>query len=792
MKTFKCITTLALLMPAMLTVAQTAFQTVKGHVTDKVSKTELPGVTITIMNTSPLLGTSSDVDGKFKIAQVPVGRYDIKAAYMGYKEIVLPNVLVTVGKEVDLELEMEEAVSELQEVTVSATKKNETVNDMSTVSARSFNMEEVNRYSGGHGDPSRLVANFAGVSAPNDSRNDIVVRGNSPTGILWRIEGLNIPNPNHFSTMGTTGGPVSALNTNVLKNSDFMTSAFAPEYGNATAGVFDLGFRNGNSDKREYAIQMGMFTGLEAMAEGPINREKGSSYLFAYRYSFTGLAQDMGMKMGTNATPKYQDLSFKINGGASRFGKLSLFGLGGISNIDFLHNKIDSSDIYADPTRDMYFKSRIGLVGLSHFIKVNDKSYFKTVIGATISENSNKQDTINKYQGDVAGAAENLRTSQVNYSFNTSFNSKVNARFNYKAGVIGELMSLNLYDAEVQGNDGWRTLWDSHDNTMLLQAYAQGKYVFSEKLSLTGGLHTQYLTLNGKTAVEPRLAAKYQLTGRHALSFGYGWHEQTQPLSIYFNKQYNADGTYTETNKNLDFLRSQHFVVGYDFLPAADWRIKTEVYYQYLSQIPVTAYASSYASINEGASFAPTKKTDLSGSGSGHNYGVELTLEKFFSKGYYGLFTASLYDSKYKASDNLERNTAFNGKYTLNLLAGKEIKVGKAQRNVITIDTKLTSAGGKYYTPVDLAASQLAQKQVLMGDAYSYSQRYPNYYRWDVKVGYRLNNVKHHFSQSFFIDFQNITNYKNVYAMGYNKKTNQVNTAYQTGFLPNFIYRINF
>ena len=150
-------------------------------------------------------------------------------------------------------------------------------------------MEEVNRYAGGRSDPSRLAANFAGVSSPDDSRNDIVIRGNSPTGVLWRIEGLNVPNPNHFSTIGTTGGPFSAINTNVLKNSDFFTSAFPSEYGNANAGVFDLGFRSGNSDKREHTIQFGALTGLEAMTEGPINKSKGSSYLIAYRYSFTGI-----------------------------------------------------------------------------------------------------------------------------------------------------------------------------------------------------------------------------------------------------------------------------------------------------------------------------------------------------------------------------------------------------------------------------------------------------------------------------------------------------------------------
>lgn len=772
--------------------AQSALQTVKGRVADKASKMEIPGATIVILGTDPVLASVTEIDGKFRIEKVPVGRYDIKVNYIGYRELVLPNVLVTNGKEVDLELEIEENIPTLKEVVVQGSKKNETLNDMSKVSSRSFSMEEVNRYSGGHGDPSRLVANFAGVSAPNDSRNDIVVRGNSPTGVLWRIEGLNIPNPNHFSTMGTTGGPVSALNTNILRSSDFMTSAFSPEYGNATAGVFDLGFRNGNSDKKEHMIQLGMFTGLEGMTEGPLNKVKGSSYVIAGRYSFTGLAQSMHMNLGTTATPKYQDLSFKINGEQSKYGKFTLFGLGGSSNINFIHNPNDSMDIYSDPTRDAYSSSKIGLLGLSHFIKVNDKSFVKTIVGVTTSQNAYQQDTINYKDGERPYHVTDLKTSQINYSFNSSFNSKVNARFNYKAGIIGELMNLNLSNIDRENTPEWKTIWDDHETTFLVQAYAQGKYALTEKLSLVGGIHSQHLTLNNKTSIEPRFSMSYQMNQKNTLSVGYGWHEQMQPLTLYFYKTQNADGTYTETNRNLGFSRSQHFVMGYDILPASDWRIKSEIYYQLLNNIPVTQYASSFSAINQGASFAPTNQGYLVNKGTGRNYGAELTVEKFFSKGYYSLITGSLYDSKYTASDDIERNTAFNGRYTLNVLAGKEFKFGKDKRHAFTIDTKYTSAGGKYYTPVDLAASQASHKQVVMGDAYTYSQTYPNYNRWDLKLGVRVNSTSRKLSQSFFIDFQNVTNHKNVYGIGYNKKTNDINTAYQSGFLPNFIYRANF
>lgn len=771
--------------------AQTPTQTIKGVVIDKQSQATIPGVNIVIMNSDPLKGVSTDMDGHFKITEVKPGRYDLKVSYLGYKEIVIPNVVVTAGKEVSLDVALEENVNSLKEIVISGTKKNETNNEMSTISARSFSMEEVNRYAGGRSDPSRLAANFAGVSSPDDSRNDIVIRGNSPTGVLWRIEGLNVPNPNHFSTVGTTGGPVSAINTNVLKNSDFFTSAFPSEYGNANAGVFDLGFRSGNADKREHTIQFGALTGLEAMTEGPINKSKGSSYLFAYRYSFTGFAQALGIPVGTTATPFYQDLSFKINSGNTKLGKFTLFGLGGVSKIEFLHNKIDSTDLFADPTTDSYFTSDIGVVGLKHFIRLGAKSYMSTVIGSTYAASNFNLDTISISDETPSRTLEN-KTTRIHYSANTSFNSKINSKLFIKIGAMAEIMNLNLFYRNKESNGTWNQIWDYNDYTTLVQGYAHAKYNFTDKLTLNAGVHAQMLTLNNATSVEPRAGLKYQVNNKNAISVGYGMHSQMQPTDVYFYRELKADGTYDQSNKDLEFTKSQHFVLGYDVLPAKDWRVKVEVYYQMLSNIPVTNTPSSFSMLNAGASFNPNEQGSLKNKGTGTNYGTELTIEKFFSRGYYGLITGTLYESKYKGSDNIERNTAFNGKFVYNVLIGKEFKVGKEKRNAISFDVKMTQAGGRYYTPVDLVASQAAQQEVLSNDSLAFSARYSNFFRLDVKMGYTMNSKKRNVSQSLFFDIQNITNNKNVFAERYNPQTNKINTAYQIGFFPNFTYKVQF
>lgn len=771
--------------------AQAPTQTIKGVVIDKQSQATIPGVNIVIMNSEPLKGVITDMDGRFRLTEVKPGRYDLKISYLGYKEIVLPNIAVTAGKEVNLDVALEENVNSLKEIVVTGTKKNETANEMTTLSARSFSMEEVNRYAGGRSDPSRLAANFAGVSSPDDSRNDIVIRGNSPTGVLWRIEGLNVPNPNHFSTIGTTGGPVSALNTNMLKNSDFFTSAFPSEYGNANAGVFDLGFRSGNSDKREHTIQFGALTGLEAMTEGPINKTKGSSYLIAYRYSFTGFAQALGIPVGTTATPFYQDISFKINSGTSKLGKFTLFGLGGVSKIEFLHNKIDSTDLFADPTSDSYFTSDLGVVGLKHFIRLGPKSYMSTVIGSTYAASNYDLDTISKSTEIASRTVENKAT-RIHYSANTSFNSKINSKLFIKIGAMAEMMNMNLFYRNKEANGTWNQIWDYHDYTTLIQGYAHAKYNFTDKLTLNAGVHAQVLTLNNSNSVEPRVGLKYRLNDKNTFSIGYGMHSQMQPTDVYFYRQQKADGTYDQSNKDLEFTKSQHFVLGYDVLPAKDWRVKVEVYYQLLSNIPVTETPSSFSMLNAGASFSPNEQGYLKNSGAGTNYGAEFTLEKFFSRGYYGLITGTIYESKYKGSDKIERNTAFNGKYVYNVLIGKEFKVGKEKRNAFSIDVKMTQAGGRYYTPVDLVASQAAGQEILSGDSLAYSARNTSFFRLDIKMGFTMNSKKSKMSQSLFFDIQNVTNNKNVFAERYNPVTNKINTAYQIGFFPNFIYKIQF
>lgn len=789
---------LVLILLPFLSHSQDLTQTIKGSVVDKQSEIPLIGATVQLVSVDEILGAVTDVNGEFRIKGVPVGRQVLKVSYVGYSEITVPNIVVTSGKQVVLQLQLEESYIEMDEVVVTAeVEKDRAQNELATVSARTFSLEEVTRYSGGRNDVSRLASNFAGVSTADDSRNDIVIRGNSPTGVLWRLEGIPIPNPNHFATLGTTGGPVSAINTNLLRNSDFLTGAFPAEYGNALSGVFDIGFRSGNKDEFEYTAQLAAFSGLEFMAEGPMNKKKTASFLASYRYSFAGIGASLGIPVGTNATPFYQDLSFKFDFGHTPIGHFSLFGIAAASEIDFLGDEIDETDLFANPNEDAFPRSRIGIVGLRHNFILNNTSYIKTVISTSANESLFTQDNILENGDKIRVTEVDDLTRRV--AVNSYFNKKFSARTTMRTGAMIQNIGLsssvmdrdNRPDLNEDGLPDWFLVRDVDESLNLLEVYAQVQHKLSQKWTLNAGLHGQYLDFTEKGVLEPRLALNWNFKPQHTINLAYGLHSQMPNLPLLFLREPVGDD-FVASNSDLDFTRSHHFVLGHDWKFADSWRMKTEMYYQAIRNVPVERQASSFSALNAGADFVfPTDKFDLVNEGTGENYGLELTLERFFSNGYYGLLTASAFESTYEGSDGIERNTAFNNQYVFNMLGGKEFKVGKAKKNAVTLDFRVAYGGGRYYTPVDLEESMKQGTEVLQTEL-AFSEQVAPYFRLDTKIGFMLNSSNKKFSQQFFLDFQNLTNHDNVFSRRYNEVTNEVNTVYQMGFFPDILYRVQF
>lgn len=802
--------------------SQSYFQNIKGKVTDKASGTGLPGVIVKLKNdTSKKLNAITDANGFYKIKNVPIGRREFIFSLMGYKTIPASDIIVSSGKETNLDIELEESLVEMAEVEVSAEGSKDIIADMQAVNMKAFSIEETERYPGSRQDPARMAQNFAGVQGTNDSRNDIVVRGNSPAGLLWRLEEVDIPNPNHFAVAGSAGGPQSIINNKYLANSEFYTGAFPSNYANALGGVFDLKMRNGNNEKHERTVQLGIL-GTEIAMEGPLSKKSGASYLLSYRYSTLALfsAFKIPISFGTSAIPEYQDGAFRFNFPTKKVGVFSFSGIGGLSSISIVLSKIKEKpkELYGDQTRDQYFSSNMGVIMLNHTYSFNTRTLMKTTLAYSAQYINSDHYLILRDANYVPDSTlpHILDYTQKENKTTLSWyvKRKVNAANSFKTGIFANQFHVNYYD-RVKINSlydtlpgdiilkPWKTRLNNVEDYYLLQPYINFSHRFNEKWSTNIGVNGQFLTLNNKWTLEPRANLRYQFKGNQTISLAYGMHSQMQPGYIYFAAPdsiirngvmlYNSD--HIADNKNLDFSKSHHVVLGYDLQVSKYFRIKTEAYYQYLWNIPVYAKPSGISLINRGATFTRFfPMYTMQNNGTGYNYGLELTLEKLFSKHYFFMYSASIFDSKYTGSNGVTYNSDFNGNYMMNLLAGLEYGVGKQKKNSINVSAKFTYGGGKRYSPVNIAASN-AIMDVVPDETQINSKQFAAYNRIDLRIAYKINAKKS--SCEIALDLVNLLGTKNVLALSYAPDPANINADpliknYQLGFLPLFYVKVDF
>ncbi len=762
--------------------AQTITQTVRGRVTDADTKLGLPGANVIVVNSQPLLGTTTDVNGNFRLERVPVGRKSIQISYIGYNPVVKPEIMVSSGKETILTIELEEEAVQVHEVEVKATVvKDRPVNSMAMVSARSFSVEESRRYAGSVDDPMRAVTNFAGVAGnPEVGSNEIIIRGNSPKGLLWRVDGMDIPNPNHFAYVGTSGGGFTMFSSQVLSNSDFYTAAFPAEYGNALSGVFDMRFRNGNNARHEFAVQIGL-QGLDVSAEGPFAKEKPASFLFNYRYSVLAFLQyiDPGMK---NRIPSFQDLSFKINLPAKKAGTFSIVGIGGTSYIKSVPESDSTAWKTLEDRSQSSLRNTMGALALVHQVSFSGRTYLRSFVSGTCNyiraENSYLSSSYELLpQDDVM--QENYRVTA-----GTVLNHKFGRRHTNRSGISFVRLFYNSNIKTVNPFTGnYSQVNQGTGSSGLLQAFSESKIDLGTAFSINAGLCFQYFLLNSHFAIEPRVAFRWQAAPRHAISLGYGKHSQAEDVGVYLAEIQLSPETTVQPNRSLDFSRAHHFVAGYDFLILPDLRFKAEFYYQYLYKIPVMP-GSYYSLINSNGGFY---NNPLVNSGTGRNAGIDLTLEKFLTHQYYYLLTVSLFDSKYTGGDGIRRNTRFNSNFVVNLLGGKEWTVRR--KNILGVNLKVSVTGGEYYVPIDLEESQVQHREV-PDDARAYSQRLPDFWYVDLTLTYRTNHKK--FSGIWALQVKNLLNQQPATGYVYNDFSQSVEKVVSIGILPLISYKIEF
>ena len=773
-------------------------QVVKGKVVDLESQFPLPGVNIQFVENELNLGAATDINGHFKLENVPLGRHQVRFTFIGYKPLI-QTIVVNAGREVILNVEIEESTELLEEFVISSNENREVNNEMAIISAQQFSVEETERYAGSRGDPARMASNFAGVQGADDSRNDIVVRGNSPLGVIYRVEGITIPSPNHFSIAGSSGGPVSILNNKFLSNSDFFSGAFPAEYGNSTAGVFDLKLRNGNNEKLEFTGQFG-FLGTELLLEGPLSKNSSASFLGMYRYSTVSLFSLLGINIGTSAVPKYQDFAFKFNFPFKKGGNLSLWAMGGKSDIEILiSNQKDTSEIdfYGENTKDQYFGTQMYVGGVTYTKPLNENTFIKSTTSISLDQQNSMHDTISRTIDSVGNFNVFSIDEYMAYQFKTvrssnatSLNKKINKHNTLKIGWVVDYCSFDFLDSVTTNSSlqTYRNRFNSTGDYIMAQPYISWKHKFTDDLVLTAGLSSLYMSLGDAfSPIEPRLGLKWNVNEKSALSFGVGRHSQTQPL---YARYYLLPGNDMPHNENIGLSYSNHLVLGFSHKINKNFGLKAETYYQSLNGLAVEIIPSSFSLTNAGSGFSRVFPNELQNTGTGYNYGLELTIQRYFNKSWHALLSGSIYNSQYTPSDEIERSTNYNGNYAVNLLAGKEFEMGK---NTLGVGIKVTAAGGKRYGTVNDSLSVIQGEVVFFDEGYNEKQ-FKDYFRSDIKLTYKINKAK--VMHEIGIDLVNILGTQNILSLSYaptgDPNINPIRENYQLGFLPIFYYRIEF
>lgn len=769
-------------------------QNISGKISDLDGQFTLPGVSVLafINDTTMVQNVSTDDQGNYLLKDLEIGRYRLVFKFIGYQEVVKDQLELSSGKELVIDVQMQEMINQMDDVVITAEKESgKSSNEMATVSARSFDVEETRRYAGTRNDPARMAQNYAGVGGSDDSRNDIVVRGNTPMGVIYRLDGIDIPNPNHFAVPGSGGGPVSIINEKTIGQSNFYTGAFPAEYGNALAGVFDLNARPGNINQYEGTFQFGVL-GVEGLVEGPINKAKRSSFLASYRYSALSLMQAIGVNIGTSAVPKYQDFAVQLNFPTKNGGIWSFTAIGGASGNDIFVSKEEepTEDLYSNHERDQFFRTSMGVGILSYKKALNQKTYIKVSLGGSAELQNSHHQTVYRHLEQQKYVVDSL-TDKLHYDFKVykgltavTINHKLNTKNTVRWGINGNFEAYQFQDSIlIDSSLIWDRRMNASGNGILLQPFVMFKHRFTENFSMNVGWHAQYSSINEDFSyLEPRLGLEYQLNKKHRLTAGAGLHSQMSPNYV-LQAQKNYNGSYVQPNNNLGFSKALHAIVGHNWNLGRYFRVKTEAYYQYLYELPIEQRNSSYSMINQGAGFDRFFPDSLRNNGFGRNYGIELTIEKFFSKKYFFLVSASLFNSEYQGSDNVWRKTDFNSQWILNVVGGKEFVLGKKSR--LTLGAKFTTAGGKPTSPVNEAAT-VARGELVFEDATKNSLQIQNYLRVDFKLSYKYNAEKFLFETG--MDLLNLLGTQNILQFTYNRNftssSDLIVPEYQLGFLP--------
>jgi len=756
-------------------------QTVRGQVCDVASGEPMIGVTITVEN-GTTMATVSDIDGNFVINNVPVGRHSVRASYIGYEPVLLKEQLVSSGKELVLSLKMRESISELGEVVVKPrVNKQLPLNEMAQVGARMFSVEEATRYAGGMADPARTASMFAGV-ATGGATNGISIHGNSPQMLQWRVEGVEVPNPNHFAEITEAGGGVfTSLNGTVLANSDFLTGAMPAEYGNALSGAFDMKMRVGNNTKYEHAIQVGTL-GVDFASEGPLGKDTKASYLVNYRYSFLEIAKKLHAINMEKETLDYQDLSFKLNMPTTKAGTFAVWFTG---LIDHYENEVPDVSEWETlwDMNDSWSRQSNCAVGLTHTYRFKTGGTLHSSMAFTGAYRklgvSNYDEQMTKTPG-MDG-----RDADWNVIISAQHQKKISSRYTMQNGFEHRHLAFNTWLDWIHevGGPLYR-VYESKGNTGLTRLYSSHKLALSNSLSTVAGVNVMWFNLNNQWLVEPRVSFQYKTSPSSTLSLAYALNSRKESTDTYFVMM---DGK--NPNEDLGLTRSHHISASFAQRLGENAMLKIEPYWQWLFDVPVEQ-GTTYSIINHRNFF---QDRALVNKGAGRNYGIDLTLERYLKDGFYGMLTATLFKSEYRDAQGEWHYSRHDRGYITNILGGKEWMVGRSRRNVLGVNGRLTLMGGDRYTPIPEGitfedVAKRADKSIPEADGLDpYSAQMGMNVGYAFSVKYTIN--KKHTSHHFILEYLQMRTFQ---GQTFDLSTHEIVDKYTSLTFPNIAYRVEF
>lgn len=732
-----------------------------GEVIDRNSKQPIIGAVIEIVNAK--IFTASDENGIFVVQNLNPKTYNLKISAPYYQTIYRTDVNVSGTQSIKIVIELILSSYETEEIVVSSERSFANAHDLKT-STNFLSAEEIRRSPGAAEDLNRMIQSLPGVTTATDSRNDLIVRGGSPFENFIMVDGIEVPNINHFGTQAASGGPIGMINVDFLNDVTFSAGGFAAKYGDRLSSIMDIQYRNGDKYNFNGKLDLGI-AGAGIILEGPIQKGK-SSYLFSARKSYLDLILSA---TGLTAVPNYSNFNLKATYDLSSKHKLSLIGLAGIDKINFKGSN-DDDDPFISRTDFSGWQAAGGIV---HKWLIDNKTYIQTSISNNRYYRNVLQDSLDKkkFKNESLDAEYTLR-SDLSHRFSVSDLLEIGTAFKFIRN------DNSIFIAEQRNFYG--TLVPELNYSSIAESFKLGTYIqysknLFHKLDITFGLRHDYFDyLKNKNTISPRLSAGYSLNENLKLNAAYGIYYQNPPLLWLVS--YNQ-------NKNLKPMKTNQYVIGFEYYPQQDIKVTLEYFYKDYSDYPNSILNRQVTYANAGTEYATLGLEPLVSASKGRATGIEFFIQKKFLNNYYGMLNYSYSNIKFTSLDGIERSSSFDYGNVLTVVFGYKFA------DNFEVSAKYRFMGGRPFTPLNEIASQLVNQTVYDFERYN-ALRHKNYQRFDLRVDYRTELFG--WTLITFIDFQNITNVANIDQIIWNEKKQKVDYVYQWRFLPTGGIKIEF